>query len=232
MRKRLKKALLRIFNSFSKVNAYDENWDWDESWSIKKEKHDQWDFYTIFIFIKEHTLIDQIVKINKKYSIATPYLHITVHYSFTIKDGFSEDDIFRILTQFLSEFDFPTFTIQDTLWLHKNRYANGNIIALGIDQSGDFEKIRIGLTKILHPYINATTPFEKEPQYKSKARPHISIAYKLNYHSAQLLSDELIINQKCYSSNLIFHSYPLTTITLRKGTMYFDFDFKEKRWKQ
>jgi hypothetical protein len=230
----LRQSLSRIFKSPSNVNdnVFDEHWDWDEGWSSKKENRDQWDFYTIYIFIKEQTLIDQIVRINKKYSIVTPYLHITLHYPFTIKDGFSEDDILRVLTHFLSEYDSPIFSIQDTLWLHKNRYKTGNIIALGIEQSGDFEKIRIGITNALHPYIIATAPYEKEPQYKTKARPHISIAYRLDYHAAKLLSDNLIKQQRDNTSNAIFATYPLTTITLGKKKTFFDFDFKEKSWKQ
>lgn len=224
----------RIFKSSSYINDnhHDENWGWDEGWSRKKENRHKWDFYTISILIKEKTLIDQIVRINKKYHIHTPYLHITVHYPFTIKDGFSEDDIFGVLTRVLSQYNSPTFSIHDILWLHENRNKNVNIIALGIDQSGDFEKIRIGLTETLFPYIIATAPEEKEPQYKTKARPHISIAYRLDYHSAELLSNELFKQQHGDITNSIFHQYPLTTISIGNRKTYFDFDFKEKRWKK
>ena len=116
-------------------------------------------FKPFYILIKDNSLIDEVIQANQKFSLLTPYLHITLHYPFTIKEGFSEEDVFRILTRFLSQFNAPTFSIQNTLWLHKNRYANGNIIALEIERSGEFEKIRIGLTNALHPYIVATDFF-------------------------------------------------------------------------
>lgn len=217
-------------------------WDWDEYWLHKKRLHrkknrGQWDFYTISIQINDKTITDQIYRSGKKYHIRsiTPHSHITVHYPFTIKDGFKEDDLFRVSSRILSQYNALTFSINEILWLHKHRDYPGNIIAFGIDQSGDFEKIRIDLTNELNPYVFATASFEKDPGYKPKARPHISIAYGLDYSTAERLYSELTEQQRGVNST-IFHQYPVQKISLRKQTgkhtTFFNFDFRIKDWKR